>query len=53
MNECRRITASYDRLLGQNQRTLLAMVSPLFSPFEKGGPGGIYRESTAWPKEVS
>jgi hypothetical protein len=53
MNECRRITASYDRLLGQNQRTLWAMVCPYSPSLRKGGQGGIYREGTAWPKEVS
>ncbi len=37
------------RSLVQNQRTLLAMVSPLFPPVDQGGPGGIYREGTAGP----
>jgi hypothetical protein len=36
--------------LVQNQRTLLAMVSPLIPPLIKGGLGGIYREGTACPK---
>jgi hypothetical protein len=50
MNECRRITASYDRLLGQNQRTVWAMVSPLFSLFEKGGQGGFTGKALHGPK---
>ena len=35
--------------LVQNQRTLLAMVSPLFPPLIKGSRG-IYREGTAGPQ---